>query len=182
MMTSFVENIPAIVKYAVSLRPRAILDIGAGFGKFALLIREALLSIRAETGELIPKQYFWIDCVESCRYFVDLPWHDRLYEKHYHGDIFTLDRTFFSTYDLIMMIDVVEHEEKGKMLELIRDIRRRGEAVILISTPRAVVFYKEHYYGPDCPVHKSQWSESDFKEFKAIDRIASKDSLIVGIR
>jgi|WetSurSiteA1Bulk_404760.scaffolds.fasta_scaffold00047_36 hypothetical protein len=178
MMTSFASNIPIILETAAKLNPKRILDCGGGFGKFALLLREALLSIRAEKGDLIPSPDFEIDCIESCFYFQNLPWHRDLYDHHHHGDLFALPIEGFANYDLILMIDIIEHDEKQKFLELLRNIRATSQAKILISTPRGVVFYTEAYYGSDCPKHRSQWGLVDFAGF-AYHQIASKDSLIL---
>lgn len=181
MMTSFASNIPIILETAAKLKPKRILDCGGGFGKFALLLREALLSIKAESGDLKPEADFLIDCVEGCEYFQQLPWHDSLYDNHHHGDLFALPLESFSKYDLVLMIDIIEHDKKERYLELLRNISTISQAKILISTPRGVVFYTEAYYGDDCPKHHSQWLLSDFKGF-SYHQIASKDSLILLLR
>jgi hypothetical protein len=178
MMTSFVENIPAIVTLVGSLKSKAILDIGPGFGKFGLLFREALLSMTAEKGDLLPHANFKIDCVESCEYFWNLPWHQSLYDRHFHQDLFSIDLSIISAYDLVVLIDVVEHGPKGVWLDWIRGIRAVGKPKILISTPKKVVFYQEHYYGKDCPLHQTQWNVSDFVGFNP-KWIPSKDSHIL---
>lgn len=172
MMTSFPENIPIILNIAAALRPARILDVGPGFGKFGLMLREALLSIRAEEkNEAFPKQEFSIDCAESCQYFISQPWHQVLYEHHYHGDILNWNFRAWQDlkireYDLVLMIDVVEHAPKERWLAWIRDARVAWpKARLLISTPKQVCFYKTHFYGVDCPVHQSQWCWDDFKEF-----------------
>lgn len=184
-MTSFPENIPVILNLATALRPTGILDMGPGFGKFGLMLREALLSIRAETlNEAIPKKEFFIDCAESCRYFMSQPWHNALYDRHLHGDIFSFKFEVLKerAYDLFLMVDIVEHAPKDKWLGWIRDARVAfPKAQFLISTPKKVSFYKTHFYGLDCPIHQSQWSWDDFKEFP-LQAYDTKNSMIVVIR
>lgn len=184
-MTSFPENIPIILNIAAALRPSRILDVGPGFGKFGLMLREALLSIRAEErNEAFPVQEFFIDCSESCRYFIDQPWHNALYDRHLHGNIFNFKFEVLKErpYDLFLMIDIVEHAPKDKWLGWIRDARLAfPKAQFLISTPKQVCFYKTHFYGDDCPIHQSQWCWDDFKIFPA-DFIDTKNSMIVVVR
>lgn len=185
MMTSFPENIPTILNLATALRPTGVLDMGPGFGKFGLMLREALLSIRAEEkNEAIPKREFFIDCAESCVYFIAQPWHQALYDRHYHADIFNLKFELLKArpYDLFLMIDIIEHAPKNKWLAWIRDARAAfPKARFLISTPKKVSFYKTHFYGNDCPIHQSQWSWDDFKEFPS-QAYDTKNSMIVVIR
>jgi 2-polyprenyl-3-methyl-5-hydroxy-6-metoxy-1,4-benzoquinol methylase len=183
MMTSFVENIPVIINLAVALNPLKILDVGSGFGKYGLLLREALLSNQAERkNQIIPDKYFQIDCVENCEYFTSQYYHTLLYDKHYHCDLFEIPLNPFFDYDLILLIDVVEHHPKAKMLDWIRKVRGHCQGVrILVSTPKKVVFYDIEYYGKDCPKHVSQWNWLDFKEFNA-SLVDTKNSYIAIIR
>jgi len=183
MMTSFVENIPVILNIAVALKPRRILDVGSGFGKFGLLLAEALLSLQSESGELEPTPEFRIDCVEQCDFMIRQPAHDALYLRHYHQDLFSvpLDDDF-ALYDLILLIDVVEHHEKAKILRWIRDARVAApRSRLIVSTPKKVCFYKEHYYGRDCPLHVSQWAWADFEPFPH-EFVDTKNSYIAVIK
>lgn len=183
MMTSFVDNIPIIVNLAVFLKPRKILDVGSGFGKFGLLLREALLSNRAENfNEEIPQRTFEIDCVENCKYFIDQPAHRGLYDNHNHQDLFKIPIIDFTAYDLLLMIDVVEHHPKEKVIAWISALLTVNPKMrFLISTPKRTEFYKTHFYGPDCPTHISQWTNLDFSPF-GHSYIDSKDSHIIIIQ
>lgn len=42
MPTSFIHAVPTIVETVTALSPESILDIGIGFGKYGVLLREAL--------------------------------------------------------------------------------------------------------------------------------------------
>lgn len=184
-MTSFPENIPVILNIAAGLKPKKILDVGSGFGKFGLMLREALLSINAENKSVsIPTGDFGIDCVESCRYFTHQPWHPYIYDHHFHGDLFKFKIGLLAErkYDLILLIDVIEHGPKEKWLQWISEIRVAIPKVkLLVSTPKKVNFYKIHFYGDDCPIHQSQWCWDDFTGFphQVID---TKNSMIVLIQ
>lgn len=179
MMTSFVENIPGIVNAIAELKPARILDIGGGFGKFALLAREALLSIQAEAGDLKPQDRLVIDCAEGCRYFQELPYHGPLYNHHFHGDAKALEPEYLATFDIILLIDVLEHWKKAEAVAFITRLQGLGRPRVLISTPKAVFFYKQEFYGPDCPKHMAQWVMDDFRGLDIKRDISNERSIIL---
>jgi 2-polyprenyl-3-methyl-5-hydroxy-6-metoxy-1,4-benzoquinol methylase len=156
-MLSYPQNIEPILNLILKLKPKKILDIGPGFGKWSILIREALLSDRAAQGELTPKDDIIIDCCECCQYFINQPYHQALYNHHYHKRIEEVDLP--DDYDLLLLIDVIEHFPKEKGKELLKRLSRFN---LLVSTPKEVVFYRTHFYGPDSEPHLSQWNEEDF--------------------
>lgn len=174
MMTSFPDNIPHIAQIIANVNPKTILDVGTGFGKYGLMAREALLSINAERGDIIPNyKAVQVDCAEMCEYFINLPYHDKLYDHHYHGDVRNID---LPKYDLILLIDVAEHWPKEQVVKFIKDNVAKG-SMILVSTPIVVGFYTQEFYGKDCPKHITQWSHKDFDEFEGHD-VSTKDSYI----
>lgn len=180
MMTSFVDNIPAIVNAVTKYQPMSILDIGPAFGKYGLLIREAYLSIKAEQGQLEPIDDIKIDCVEMAKYFIDRPALHAIYDKVYPFDIreFHSKKNSAYHYDMALMIDVVEHWDKKTAKGIIRDFANAGTRV-LVSTPRQVHMYKEDYYGKDCPKHETQWDAQDFLEITpGAANFSTKDSWI----
>ena len=183
MMASYAENLFPILKEIRDLKPTNILDVGAGFGKFGLLIRELLLSEAAEAGDLNPEPKFKITCVEEAAYFVNQPWHRSLYDRHLHADLFSIPAAIFAEHDLILMIDVVEHAPKDRIINLLRAIQAepqaKGRTKILISTPRKVCFYKQKFYG--CALHVSQWTAADFAAFPRTRTLDSAESHLVVI-
>ena len=69
-MTSFIDNIPVIVNTVAEAKPKNLLDVGPAFGKYGLLIKEALLSLQAEADDLFPKPNFKISGCENADYFL----------------------------------------------------------------------------------------------------------------
>jgi 2-polyprenyl-3-methyl-5-hydroxy-6-metoxy-1,4-benzoquinol methylase len=178
MMTSFSENIKPILEAIVAANPKKILDIGSGFGKFGILAREAILSVRAESGDLTPTDNLEVDCVEMAKYFQNQPYHEKLYQNHYHMDARNIEWEEMPKFDLVLLIDVVEHWSKEEAVKIIKEIKEFTGAKILISTPREVAMYEKDYYGIDCPKHESQWTTSDFHainhhDIKDLSTIAS---------
>jgi 2-polyprenyl-3-methyl-5-hydroxy-6-metoxy-1,4-benzoquinol methylase len=168
MMASFPNNVEPILNLIVGRDPKRILDIGSAFGKFSLLIRESILSVRAERGNLTPTDDLEIDCVEMAKYFQNLPYHANLYQNHYHMDARDIDWKTMPKYDLVLLIDVIEHWTKEEGIRVVADIKKHTGARVLISTPRETVMYEEEIYGADCPNHKSQWLPMDFYKIKTL--------------
>lgn len=157
-MTSFATNIPTILEIINSVGPKKILDVGSGFGKFGILARELYLSVKAEnTGDILPIDDLIIDCAEEAEYFYNQPYHDKIYTNHWHDDVMKMSVKQLESYDLIMLIDVVEHWPKEFAKKWLDNIN----ANILISTPKKVSFYKEKYY--NSRKHVSQWSAEDLQ-------------------
>lgn len=156
-MTSYSTNISAILSVIMELNPVKVLDVGSGFGKFGLLTRELLLSKYAEDkGDILPKDYLTIDCVEEADYFINQQYHDKIYNNHWHEDFFKIPIEQLNSYDLLLLIDVIEHWDK----KIAKDWLRKIKTKVLISTPKNVVFYEKEYY--KSRKHVSQWKRYDF--------------------
>lgn len=175
MMLSFPDNIPAILRAVGDLQPARVLDIGSGFGKFGLLTREAILSTRAEQGNMLPDDKdLVIDCCEEAAYFHQFQTHWACYNNHFHKDVFEMHPDTLNSYDLILLIDVVEHWDKAKAIEFLKKITK---AKVLISTPKETCMYEAPYY--HSRKHVSQWTEEDFKGLLLpIKDYSTKDSHI----
>ncbi len=164
-MLSYVENIPNILEAAKPYRK--ILDAGPGMGKYGLLLKEQYASLAAEAGDMEPDtdsyDTFFVDCTEITPYFRNRLHGGNTYRNVFGHDIFATGKNIHKAveekyYDLVMLIDVVEHYPKQKVLDWLTTI----PVDVLISTPKSVHMYTEHYYG-DPNHHQSQWELSDFK-------------------
>lgn len=157
MMSSFPENIPAIISIIAKVRPTKTLDIGSGFGKFGLITREILISMDTEDGLDEPLDLLTVDCVESSPYFWEQPAHRGIYNGHCHQDVHTMNPDQINGYDLILLIDVIEHWTKGQTVAFMKRIA----APVLISTPREVYMYERRIYAAD--PHQTQWTVDEVK-------------------
>ena len=177
-MLSFKENIPIILETVKNINPKKIVDVGAGMGKYGLLVREQYLSSKAGEGELSPKDDIIIDVIEDTEYFFEFRpgLLEAIYDNVFKNSVFdSMDILLQNKYDLVLLIDVVEHWTKENTLKLLREINKYSD--MLISTPKRTSMYTKHYYG-DPRHHITQWSESDFKGFK-FNVIPSKNSHII---
>jgi hypothetical protein len=157
-MISHPRNIEPVLALVDQVDPASVVDVGIGFGKWALLLREWALSKAAEAGDLTPVDDLLVFGVESAPYFAAMPWLDTLYDDVIWGDAaeaFELWRP-----DLVLLVDVVEHWPVPAGIEHVGGWLAEGVAVI-VSTPIDPVMYEVDYYGDGCPRHCSRWSPDD---------------------
>lgn len=154
-MLSYEYNIPKILSACKGYNN--ILDVGPGFGKYGLLLREQHLSAKAAGGDLIPKDDFIIHACELTAYFVNFLQYHKLYDMVHSKSIFDLSINIVNDYNLVLLIDVVEHYPKDVVFKFLQGVTTD----VLVSTPKNTVMYTEHFYG-DPHHHISQWSKNDF--------------------
>lgn len=132
-------------------RPVAILDVGAGFGKYGLLIREYVNGLAGGAVSLL-------DAIEAePRYLERFPWLERIYGNVIEADVTVLTREELAVYDIVVMADVIEHLDKDVALELLARI----DGYVVISTPRDYFQNPEHLEYP-FESHRSHWTVEDF--------------------
>ncbi len=148
MPTSYVENIPTIVKIIQSISPKRILDLGIGNGKYAFLAKEYLENVI-------------IDGVEAWQPYIRET-QKSIYNTIINKDISSIDFGVHADYDLYLMIDVIEHFDKEVGYKILRSVKKP----FLISTP--LEDYRAEYENP-YENHKSHWVFSDFAEFNAVN-------------
>lgn len=136
----------------ISPTPKRILDVGCGYGKYSVLLREYL-----DPDPII-------DGVEAWEPYVDNHNLRNLYTKLYVSDVLDLPQETLDQYDLVMMGDVIEHIEKEPAIELLKRIR----GWIIIATPF------DHFHTdeglPPTEAHVSHWTEQDFKNTGRLNR------------
>lgn len=163
---------PLIVKI-MEIKPKTILDMGTGFGKYGVLCREYL--------EVWNKRYDrndWeikIDGIEVFKKYLT-PIHHYVYDTVVTSDIRSIVK--LKDYDLVLLFDVIEHLNKEEALELIRNLRKKAKK-ILISTPNGFML-QESWFGNEYERHKCGFKEEDFKEFNA-NVIQITDMLLIEI-
>ena len=161
MASSFINQIPAIIHLVQKLKAEKILDIGKGFGKYGFLIHE--YAGVDNTKKLNPSKSLkeqsaiLIDAVEVDADLM-LPHLTQLYTKIYFEDIIQLYKTLPS-YDLILMIDIIEHINKPKAIQLLKHLLMMGSKII-IATP--IEFFEQNLYESEFEHHVSHWTKKDF--------------------
>ncbi|HEX5905003.1 MAG TPA: methyltransferase domain-containing protein [Candidatus Nitrosocosmicus sp.] len=152
MPSSQYYHISKIMEIIISLDPKSVLDMGSGFGKFGVLCREYL-----ELWDGRQKYEFKrrIDCVEVFQQYIS-PLHQYIYDNVYNNDILDIAPKLDIRYDLILLIDVLEHFEKDDGIKLLKTLLANNEC-ILISTPKKPTPQKDAF-GNVYETHRSAWS------------------------
>jgi hypothetical protein len=160
MPSSQIHQISTIVELIGSANPSSLLDIGAGFGKYGVLAREYL-----ELHESSWRKPNWkcrIDGIEAFgEYLSDL--HQFVYNHVYVGNALEVIPSLKEHYDLILVIDVLEHFSFDDGVELLKACLGIAGNV-LVSTPLEW-YAQEDLFGNPYEIHKSHWKRKDFKQF-----------------
>lgn len=145
MPSSFVDSFPPIVKLIIGLEPRRVLDIGPGWGKYGLACREYLPDIEFLAGVEVPQGR--------------LSTQDAIYDHVFIGDVRDQDQAMFAGYDLVLLIDVIEHMTLWDGHQLLHSIQKAG-CRILVATPK--VFVDQHDDSNPYETHVSLWNWEEF--------------------
>ncbi len=177
MASSFSSQIPTIIHLIQKLSPKSVLDIGKGFGKYGFLIHEYIGINNKERVDpkvtMADQSRVKIDAVEVDEDLL-LPHLSQFYNKVFFGDVFSIQEKF-EDYDLILMIDVIEHLDKQKAIELLKNFLLKNSTV-LIATP--IHFFQQELYGSDFEHHISHWKLSDFKQLGFVEHQYFNDGAI----
>lgn len=132
--------------------PKRILDVGCGYGKYSVLLREYL-----DPDPIVDGVEAWEPYVENFKL-------KNLYSTLYVDNVLNLSQEVLDCYDLVMMGDVLEHIEKEDALKLLE----RMKGWIIIATPF------DHFHTdeglPPTEAHVSHWTEQDFIDTGRLDR------------
>lgn len=160
MPTSQHFQISKIIDLIIKLNPHSILDIGVGFGKYGMLCREYL---ELWNNRQAYKKFFRrIDGIEAFKDYIT-PLHEYIYDNIYLGDALEIIEKINFKYDLVIVIDVLEHFNKNSGKLLIEKIFKKSNG-LLISTPKIFALQKDSFNNI-YEIHRSSWSK------KALERI-----------
>lgn len=162
MASSFIDQTPAIIHLVQKLNPNKILDIGKGFGKYGFLFHEYVGIDNTKkinpSISLKEQSNIQVDAVEVDPDLM-LPHLLQIYNHVYFGDILEIYKQLPS-YDLVLMIDIIEHINKEGAVNLLQHFLQQGSNVI-IATPKD--FFEQNLYESEFENHVSHWSAKDFK-------------------
>jgi len=157
---------------------RSILDVGVGWGKYGLLMREYLSQL-----DIMLDRENWKLRVDGIEIY---PNYIKKHTENIYDDIFLTDIRDFSKnpkiwtdnprWDLILMVDIIEHLSKEEGMEVLNNLLPYAKW-ILITTPlemekQPIEFYHEH------EEHVSVWHRGDFYPFK-IDKMLKMEKFLL---
>jgi 2-polyprenyl-3-methyl-5-hydroxy-6-metoxy-1,4-benzoquinol methylase len=168
MASSFSSQIPTIIYLIQQIKPKSILDIGKGFGKYGFLIHEYIgIDNKKQLNAnltMAQQSRISIDAIEVDTDLL-LPHLSHLYNNVLVGDVFDIYPKLDS-YDLVLMIDVIEHLDKMKALEMLKYFISTGTDVI-VATP--IHFFHQNLYESEYENHISHWVIKDFQQIAYVD-------------
>lgn len=154
MPTSHFNQLSKVVEIIFRLRPTSILDIGIGCGKYGILAREYL-------DRPFEERRVQIDGIEGFAPYV------KEGQRYYYDSIYignALDLLpGLGQYDLILIIDVLEHFTREDGLAILTLSRQKAKHV-LISTPLDISV-QGPAYGNEYETHRFQWTKRHLKAF-----------------
>lgn len=162
MGTSNWQNISYNIELIRKINPMTILDIGVGFGRWGILLREFL-----EIWDNAKYDGNWeriIDGVEIFPGYIK-EYHKYFYNNIYFGDALAFLENLNSGYSLINFGDVIEHMTKSngeKAIELALSKSR----FVLITIPIGEHWEQEGTAENPNEAHKSVWYNRDFVKYK----------------
>ncbi len=173
MPTSHSHQINEIVELITLTNPEKLLDVGVGFGKYGFLAREYL--------ELWEKEDYgrWdhtIDGIEGFpKYITSLQ--KSVYDRIFIGDALKiLKKMPDDSYDLLLLVDIIEHFSYRDGRRLLSEARRVGRNVV-VSTPKEFIPQGDAHGNP-LETHRFLWQRRHLADFGPLTIIPNDESLI----
>lgn len=173
MPTSHYNQLNQIVELMYLTKPRRLLDIGVGFGKYGFLARE-YLELWYGSGKY-DDWVIQIDGIEAFGKYLT-PVHEYIYDRVYVGNALDVLPRLEGRYDLVLIIDVLEHFNHADGLKLLTACRERAENII-ISVPKNWC-RQEAAFGNEYEVHKFHWKERHFAQFEDAQFLYNPSSIL----
>jgi len=152
MPSSNLAVAPTILALAAEAPHERILDVGPGHGKYAVLCREYLSGVRV------------VDAVEAWAPYVKDFGLECLYDDVVIGDVMDLPPAFFLDYDLVLMVDVLEHLDHADGERFLQSVGPR----VIVSTP-ANFFQNPEYEEVPPEKHRSLWTLDEMKAVRGVE-------------
>ena len=181
MPSSQHQQITKIIDYVLTINPKSVLEIGIGFGKYGLLCREYLEFWKGDVDWQLPVKENWvrrIDGVEAFDSYINQ--HQKyIYNNIYNGDALEVFNSIEHQYDLILMIDVLEHFTYENGMKLLKKCLANSQN-ILVSVPKDIGLQSD-VNDNKYEIHRFQFLKKHFKELsvECVFSSGGSSSLIV---
>lgn len=156
MPTSDSTLIWRVVQSALSIQPKSVLDLGAGMGKYGALLREYL---DYGHGRFSPNDWqTQIVGVEGFPAYRNPNWD---HYNHVWIENFARKVEYYRDYDLVLMIDSLEHLPFEQAVHTVQELKRNNRN-ILVSTP-SPTFYQpqDAVFGNAYEIHRYKWTPQE---------------------
>ena len=174
MPTSQYHQINQILQLITLTNPKSVLDMGVGFGKYGFLTREYLDIFYGR----MQKDTEWkitLDGIEAFENYIN-PVHHYIYNELFIGNALEILPTLNKRYDLVLLIDVLEHFVLEEGIKILAECRKKGRNII-ISVPKS--WYTQNMaFGNEYETHRAHWRKEDFSILENKFFVRNKISLI----
>jgi hypothetical protein len=153
MPSSHFYQLDQLTKIIFAINPQSTLDVGAGFGKYGLLVREYVDIWRDGNYKNFKRR---VDGIEVFKAYLN-PVHKFIYNKIYIGDALKVLPNLKRKYDLVLLVDCLEHFTQKDGLMLLKLLAGQSK-YILISTPKKMRL-QESVFGNVHERHVFQWTK-----------------------
>lgn len=135
----------------------SILDIGIGFGKYGVLLRERMdvRFLRYDKKDWITK----IDGVEPFGKYIT-PIHKYVYNTIYYYKIEEIMDGILN-YDIIIMIDALEHLDKELGIEVVKKLDKLTNKLLILSYPASYQPRQKTPWDNKLEIHKCLWTDEE---------------------
>ncbi|TMQ07592.1 MAG: class I SAM-dependent methyltransferase [Deltaproteobacteria bacterium] len=168
MPLSIWDGMEDCLRVITGARPRAVLDVGIGFGLWGHLLRQYLdvWSGHIQRAEWTTR----IDGIEIDERRIQ-PHARHLYTSLHVGDMRALVPALAAAtaYDVILFGDVLEHVDKPDALAVLDAAARLARDIVVVRIPMGDGWRREGREPPDH--HRSQWTPDDFVPYRATIRL-----------
>jgi len=168
MPTGHFGHISLVVEILMKVKPKSVLDIGVGYGKYGMLAREYLDFAHFKKREIV------IDGIEGFGEYIQEG--QRFYYDHILvGDARTILPSI-GQYDMILLLDTLEHFTRDDGLQILKTCQSKAK-YILVGTPHDIGV-QSAVYGNELERHRFQWRKADLLPFTPIAFFNHADTLV----
>lgn len=162
MGTSNWQNIPFCVEVLITVAPRRVLDVGVGFGRWGMVVREFCENW---FGRELPSD--WEIHVEGIEAFAECiaDYHRGFYDQIHVADAREiLPSLLEERWDMVIFGDVLEHFAKEESVGFLGGAIQ-SSIYVLVNVPLGAGWAQAGKYGNPFECHLSDWTVEDFLAF-----------------
>jgi hypothetical protein len=160
MPISDYRHIPQVLDEVYALQPERTIELGIGFGKWGVLLREVLDAMYGRCAPYTWRRQIW--GVEGWRDYLNPCW--QAYSGVDVGNFMNENTWPLAGWDLVMMMDSLEHlfPEEGRdfLAKLVEQNKR-----VIISVPNGFMPQDEAVYGNELEKHRTTFHGPEFDRY-----------------
>lgn len=160
MPSSVPQAITHICNKILQYKPKTVLDIGIGNGKWGFLAREYTDVWKSRMR--ISDYQTIIHGIEAYKHYIG-PVQELIYDKIYIGEAINIINDLW-IYDMIIMTDVLEHMSKSIGNELLGKISRKSKYAFITTPKNVIITGRSMNYNP-YETHVCEWSIEELSKY-----------------